>query len=138
MKKQQVPSTVFALGAVVIGCVSVRRVQIAGLLWAILAVDKVGLSHALFNVVSAFVEAHPEFLREQEEIERLDGKDGLSEAVARLGTHAPAGAGVVDHGTLGRGAEEEGRESEEEREHDVSEVVGRRRAIRGCGKAASK
>jgi hypothetical protein len=40
---------------------------------------KVGRSHTLHNVVAAFVEAHPEFLREQEEIERLDGKGRLSE-----------------------------------------------------------
>ena len=37
--------------------------------------------HAAHNVVAAFVEAHPEFLREQEEIERLDGTDRLSEAL---------------------------------------------------------
>jgi hypothetical protein len=49
---------------------------------------QVGRSNTLHNVVTAFVEAHPEFLREQEEIERLDGKDRLSEAVAHLGTHA--------------------------------------------------
>ena len=62
---------------------------------------QVGRSHTLHNVVAAFVEAHPEFSREQEEIERLDGKDRLSEAVGRLGTHAPEGAGVVNHGALG-------------------------------------
>jgi hypothetical protein len=44
--------------------------------------------HTLHNVVAAFVEAHPKSLREQEEIERLDGKGRLSEALARLGTHA--------------------------------------------------
>jgi E3 ubiquitin-protein ligase CHFR len=42
---------------------------------------QVGRSHTLHNVVAAFVEAHPEFLREQEEIERLDGTDRLSEAL---------------------------------------------------------
>ena len=35
-----------------------------------------GRSHTLHNVMEAFVEARPEFLREQEEIERLDGKTG--------------------------------------------------------------
>ena len=66
---------------------------------------QVGRSHTLHNVVAAFVEAHPEFSREQEEIERLDGKDRLSEAVGRLGTHAPEGAGVVNHGALGGGGQ---------------------------------
>ena len=75
------------------------------------------------------MEAHPEFSREQEEIERLDGKDRLSEAVGRLGTHAPEGAGVVNHGALGGGgAEEEWSEEEEEEGYDVSELVGRLRA----------
>ena len=37
--------------------------------------DKMGRSHTLFNVVAAFVEARPQFSREQEEIERLDAKD---------------------------------------------------------------
>jgi hypothetical protein len=39
----------------------------------------------LHNVVAACMEAHPEFWREQEEIERLDDKDRLSEALTRLG-----------------------------------------------------
>jgi hypothetical protein len=52
-----------------------------------------GQGGAEFNVESAFVEVHPDFLREQEEIDRLDDKDRLSEAVARLGTHASGGAG---------------------------------------------
>jgi hypothetical protein len=76
---------------------------------------QVGWNHMLHNVVAAFVEAHPKYLREQEEIERLDGKDRLSEAVGRLGTHAPGGAGVVNHGALGGGgAEGELGASEEE------------------------
>ena len=79
----------------------------------------------MHNVVAAFVEAHPEFLREQEEIERLDGKDKLSEALTRLGTHVPEGAGVVNHGVLDGGAEEEWSESEEELE-DVWDGGGRR------------
>jgi hypothetical protein len=47
----------------------------------------------LDNVVSAFVEANSEFLREQEEIERLrlDDRDRLSEAFTRLGTHHQEG-----------------------------------------------
>jgi hypothetical protein len=90
--------------------------------------DQMGRSHTLHNVVTAFVVAHPEFLREQEEIERLDGKDRLSEALTRLGTHTPGGAGVVNHGVLGGGAAEERRESDGEGGYDVSEVVGRLRA----------
>jgi hypothetical protein len=88
----------------------------------------VGHSHTLHNVVAAFVETHPELLWEQEEIERLDGKDRLSEALTHLGTHAPGGAGVVNHEALGGGADEEWSESEEEMEDDVSEVVQRLRA----------
>ena len=84
-------------------------------------------SHTLHNVVAAFVEAHPEFLREQE-VERLDGKDKLSEALTRLGMHAPGGEGVVNHGAWGGGAEEEWSESDEEGGYDVSEVLGRLRA----------
>ena len=84
-------------------------------------------SHTLHNVVAAFVEAHPEFLREQE-VERLDGKDKLSEALTRLGMHAPGGEGVVNHGAWGGVAEEEWSESDEEGGYDDSEVLGRLRA----------
>jgi hypothetical protein len=89
---------------------------------------QMGRSHRVHNVVAALVEAHPEFLREQEEIERLDGKDRLSEALARLGSHAPGGAGVVNHGDLCGGSEEEWSGSEEEGEYNVSEGVERLRA----------
>jgi hypothetical protein len=74
----------------------------------------------LHNVVAAVVEAHLEFLLEQEEIGRLDDKDRLSEALIRLGTHAPGGAGVVNHGALCGGAEQEWSESDEEGRGDVS------------------
>jgi hypothetical protein len=64
---------------------------------------QVGRSRTLHNVVAAFVEAHPEIVRKQGDIERLDGKDQLSEALTRLGSHVPQGAGVFNHGALGGG-----------------------------------